>query len=211
MTSRTDGGCRRGLFGCVITSVLVLLVAACTSTALSPRAAIPASDSTELFQQSSFQDCELESFISLGAARNALLFHETEAQLLAGPNVGPFQVTMYHELFARIRNQRLHDYNRFAAEHFLACSGRESVPLHQDVEQVAACLARLDILLTLRGGMLSGQSESEANATVKNRLTPRSLYPETLIDKLTPMAYNAPDEDAFLKLRRSVFESCLLP
>lgn len=200
-----------GLFGCAVTSVLVLLVTACTSTRPSPRAVIPAIDSTELFQQSSFQDCELESFISLGAARNALLFHETEAQLLAGPNIGPLQVTIYHELFARIRNRRLHDYSRFAAEHFLACSERESVHLHQSVEQVTACLARLDILLTLRGGMLSGQSESEANAAAKNRLTLRTLYPETLIDKLTPMTYNAPDEDAFFKLRRSVFESCLLP
>lgn len=199
----------RRLFGCAVSNVLVLLIAACTSTTPAVRTAIPSGGPTELFQQAPFQDCELRSFIALGAARQAILFHETESQLLMDPNIGPFQTTMYHELFARIRGQGLRDYNWFAAEHFLACSRRESVALHQDVEQVAACFAWIDILLNLRAGMWSGQSESEANAVVKNRLSSRTLYPEALIDKLTPMTYSAPGEDAFFKLRQSVFESCL--
>lgn len=187
-----------------------LFLASCASTP-PPRAAFQTGGTASAIpKQSALQDCELRSFVAWDAARNVLLFHETEAQLLAGPHVGPFQIALYSEIFAAIANQGMRDYNRFAAEHFLGCAKRVAIPIRQGDQQAAACFARLDILMVLRARMLSGQSEGEAVASAKRQLTSRSLYPEGLIEELTPETYSAPSEDAFFQLRRSVFESCVL-
>lgn len=118
-----------------------LLLAGCVSTAHRPAGTARGSGAASALMQSSFQDCELRAFVAWDAARNAILFHETESQLLADPNVGAFQVALYGDLFNRIEHQDMRDYNGFAAEHFIDCARRASVPIPTNEQQIATCSA----------------------------------------------------------------------
>ena len=191
--------------GCLF---LALLLVACGAT-MQPQQRLTSTVGRNVKQMAPFRDCELHAFIAWDAARQVLLFHVTEAQLLAGPHVGDFQIALYHEIFAHLEQGALHDYNHFAASRLLACTQRASIPTRDSEDVVASCFARLDIVMLLRADMLRGSSEAESKANVAQRLTSRQLYPVSLIDALTPKVYNAPSEDDFFDLRRSVFESCL--
>lgn len=59
--------------------------------------------------------------------------------------------------------------------------------------------------------MLSGVPEQDANMAAKAELPTRALYSDALIDELTPKTYTTKSAGDFFDLRRSVFESCILP
>lgn len=192
----------------VVYLLLALLLTGCGATT-QPREWPTAINGVGIAQTSPFRDCELRTFVAWDAAHQVILFHETEEQLLAGPNIGEFQVALYREIFMRLKQGDLHDYNRFAAHRFLICSQRASMPIHLDEADISTCLARLDIVMVLRADMLAGRSEAESKTNVIRRLKSRQLYPVNLIDALAPKVYSAPTAGEFYELRRSVFESCL--
>jgi len=187
------------------------LVAACATTQPKPPETPPPTE--YLVRKPAFSACELDAFISLGAARNAVLFHDTRESLLAVKGNSAFQIGMINELFDRMRDQGLRDYPMFAAEKFYQCAERKTLPVTKNMNGAAICFARQDIVFFLNARKTQGRSQAEATAMVKKMFlgAPAGTYPEALIEQTAPMVYRASSDEDFYEVRRLAFETCLFP
>lgn len=202
--------CVRSRAGWVFVAVLGCLLAACVASAPAPQLStnIGASRNVTIVPMA-VSECELEAFVAFDAARNASLFHESEAKMLAGPNIGPFQVELLRRLFTQIAYHGFVDYKRFGADQYLACAQHEPQFQLPDVHQVVACMARIDLVMDLKESQIAGLSIGAAGARAKRMLESKPLYLDGVIDQLVPQVYAAQGDDAFWDLRQQVFESCM--
>lgn len=210
--------------------VLALLVAACVAPQPKPVAkvaapkppvavavpkplAISGADPRFLVRKPEFTTCEVEAFVAVGIARNAIVLKETQASMLAVKTNGPLQVAMINEVFERMKTQNLRDHGLFAAEKFYQCTQRQKLPVSRNLNGASVCLARQDILFYLNASRLKGQTEADAVFRVKGQFekSSQAIYPDSLIDQLAPMAYRAISDNGAFELRRFAFETCLFP
>jgi hypothetical protein len=193
----------------------LFLCAACASNQQMSTDSSVTSVRTEeyLVRQPKFTHCELEAFISLNAARNAIVFGQTQESLLATKGNGAFQVAMVNELFRRMKVQGFRDYPRFAAEKFYQCVEREQLAVVKDLNSASICMARQDIPFYLYAKRADGRSQVEATDAVRKMYaeSPKGIYPVALIDQTAPMVYRINGDDGFYELRRFSFETCLFP
>lgn len=198
--------------------VLATVLSAC-QTARAPSSAASESGKREaapadfLVRRSTFTGCELEAFISLTAARSALMFHATKDSLLAARSTGPWQRAMIADLFAQIEGGGLKNHPYFAAEKFYQCAEREELAVRKNVGGAAVCLARLDIVFYLDSDRRKGRTREEALARFRRSFAnvPESVFPAALVEQLAPMAFRISADDDEYELRRLVFETCLFP
>ncbi|WP_394825663.1 hypothetical protein [Pendulispora albinea] len=160
-----------------------------------------------------FEVCEREAFMSLLAARNALLFHSSRESLPGANSDDLFIIPMINESYGKMKNEDLSNHGVFAAEKFYQCADREKLSVSKDPDGAAVCLGRHDILFFLDAGRREGQTQEQAKARTKSILKRdlTSTYPSALIDELTPMVYRTNSADENYALRRFVFETCLFP
>ncbi len=159
-----------------------------------------------------FRDCELEAFIALGAARQALFFKNSKAELLKAGGNKPDQVEMLDDLYAGIENKTYKNHGAFAAKRWNACAQKSQLSLPANNDGAWLCLLRLDISFFLlayqqQGATMSQAIEKTRQLTAKNSA---ELFPPKLIDFVAPMVYQLKD-GYDLPVRQVIFESCLFP
>ncbi len=179
-----------------------------------PRPAAPAAAAPPaqdfLVRRSAFTGCELEGFMALTAARNALVFHATKESLVGDAAPASWRSQMVEDLFAR--KDRLDNHASFAAEKFYACADREQLGLAKN-PGAWVCLARVDIVFFLDTDRRKGRPREEAVARFEKTFAavPKEVYPDELVEKLAPMVYRISSDEDEYDLRRFVFETCLFP
>jgi hypothetical protein len=197
--------------------VPLVLCAACASPL--PKSAPPAAGTGAgrstgfLVRDPAFTLCELESFVALTTARNAIVFGQAETTLLATNGNDPAKAAMIGELFGRMREQGLRNYPQFGAEKFYQCTEREKLPVAKRMNAASVCMARQDIPFYLYANKTRGLSQADAVVATRKVLAnqPKDVYPDALIDELAPMIYRSTSSDGFFEIRRFMFESCLFP
>jgi hypothetical protein len=183
------------------------------STASSTVAPTAGSVPDFLVRRSTFTGCELEGFVSLTAARNALVFGAKKESLLGARGNGPWQRAMIDDLFARMKVHGLRSHGSFAAEKFYQCADRQRLALTKNAAGAAACLARLDIVFYMDADRRKGRTQGETLAHFKRNFAhvPKDVFPEALVEQLAPMVFRISSDDGEYELRRFVFETCLFP
>lgn len=195
----------------------LILCAACVSNPSKPREPSPNPGAGRpagfLVRDPAFTGCELESFIALTIARNAIAFGQTESSLLAANGSDPAKAALIGELFGRMKDQNFRNYPRFGAEKFYQCAEREKVPVKKNMNAASVCMARQDIPFYLQAGKEQRLSQAEAVASTRKILAnqPKDIYPDALIEELAPMIYRNTSSNGFFEIRRFMFESCLFP
>ncbi|ODP34763.1 hypothetical protein A9762_13080 [Pandoraea sp. ISTKB] len=203
----------------MIVMTLVLLCAACAhrgtqpSLAYSPLHFRMPKPEDNLIRKPGFRICESEAFVALGYGRQVIVFKDTKASLLAGPDVGALQIVLIDDLFKRVQSEGFSDYPRFAAEKFYECTDREKVLVEKNLTNASICLFRQDVLFYLNAKKKQGLSQNEAMLMVSKmyRENTEEVLPQRLIDMAAPMVYKAKTDEDMYALRRFHFESCLFP
>jgi hypothetical protein len=187
----------------------ILLLVAAAAIFLSPAARA----AELLLDKPAFQQCEAEAFIALIIARNGMHLKDTRASLLAIKSNGDFQVRTINQLFDEIEATGSKDHGGFAARKFDECAKREGLEVKADPSGAAICLARHDIVFFATAERGKGTPEPEALARVRRLFaaSPKSVYPDALVDQLVPMTYRVRNFDDDYQLRQMVFETCLFP
>ncbi len=190
---------------------VVTSLTACQTAQPRPQAPVAAADF--LVRRPAFTQCELEGFMSLTAARNALVFGSRKESLIAGTSTSPFRTAMVEDLYVQKASGHLKNHPSFAAQKFYECSAREQLGLAPNPGGAAICLARLDIVFYLDVDRRKGRAQSEALARFKKSFpdVPKSVFPDDLVEKIAPMVFRITSEDGEYELRRFVFETCLFP
>jgi hypothetical protein len=194
-------------------AALALVLAACQTTgsaSATPATEAPPPAPDFLVRRPAFTGCELEGFMSLTAARNAIVFADKKENLL-GKAPTPWRTAMVEELYARKADDKL-THAGFAAQKFYECADRERLGLARNAG-AWVCFARLDVVFYLDADRRKGRTRDEAVARFQRSFAkvPKAVFPDGLVDKIAPMVFRITTDEGEYELRRFVLETCLFP
>lgn len=197
----------------VLSALLVLCLAGCASSPPAPKAP-PATAAAPIFlvRDPVFLLCEAEGLVAHDAARQALLFDQSQADMLTNAQGDASLTALINEIFRQAREEGLKEHAKFGAAQFYRCVEREGLTQVRN-PNATICLARTDLVFFLNADRIRGKTPEEANQGLKKYLqnTSQAVYPPALVDQLTPMVYRIQNEDDHYDLRQFVFQTCLVP
>lgn len=150
---------------------------------------------------------------ALSIARNTMHLKNSKQSTLDVKSNAEFQIATTKEVNEEIKRSGSKDHAGFAARKFFECTKRAGLPIKEDLYAATFCLARQDILFYLSIDRELGLPESEARERIRQRFSKssKSVYSDAIIERLVPIVYQVTDDEDEYKLRRYVFETCLLP
>lgn len=159
--------------------------------------------------QAAFRLCDARAFVAMNIARTYLLEGRNKDQVLAYVKDNQWGQAMARELFRRDEAGALKHHAEFATDILYQCAIQEGVTVGVPKSTAQVCLARSDIAFHLHADRSQGLVRQEAVARTTARLTPRALYPTSLVNAVADAVFSPAELPELRKISGQVVWACI--
>lgn len=154
--------------------------------------------------------CTLEAFVAYGTAREAVK-GKRRAYWKMQPETSDFQNSFLDELYKRVDEQGFKDYMLFGSEKLIQCLSNDPTNKVPEPSTIASCFAEIDVVMYARQYKAGGGGLAGTKKYARGYLKDPRVYPQSLLDRVIPLAFVADDSDKLFDLREKLLRECMLP